>query len=106
MATITDDHVASVSLSDADRDPDAFAQKLGRSFEEYGFAIIADHAIPDELIHRAEDKAKAFFALPEDVKRKYLIPGGGGRSEERRVGKAGGSGWGPCQCKSDMVRVV
>ena len=78
MATITDDHIASVSLKAADRDPDGFAQKLGRSFEEYGFAIIADHGIPDELIHRAEDKAKAFFALPEEVKRNYLIPGGGG----------------------------
>ena len=32
----------------------------------------------DELIHRAEEKAKAFFALPEEVKRKYLIAGGGG----------------------------
>src|SRR6476661_7111895 len=77
MATITDDHIASVSLEDADSDPDGFAQKLGKSFEEYGFAIIADHGIPDELIQRAEEKAKAFFALPEDVKRKYLIPGGG-----------------------------
>ncbi|MFL6752976.1 MAG: isopenicillin N synthase family dioxygenase [Sphingomicrobium sp.] len=78
MATITADHIASVSLKDADRDADAFADKLGHSFEEYGFAIIADHGIPDELIHRAEDKAKAFFALPEPVKRKYLIEGGGG----------------------------
>jgi isopenicillin N synthase-like dioxygenase len=77
MATLTDD-IASVSLNDATRNPDGFAQKLGRSFEEYGFAIIADHGIPDELIRRAEDKAKAFFALPEEVKRKYLIPGGGG----------------------------
>jgi isopenicillin N synthase-like dioxygenase len=78
MATITNDEIASVSLEDADRDPDGFAQKLGRSFEDYGFAIIADHGIPDELIHRAEENAKAFFALPEEVKRKYLIPGGGG----------------------------
>jgi isopenicillin N synthase-like dioxygenase len=78
MATIADDHIASVSLKDADRDPDAFAQRLGRSFEEYGFAIIADHGIPDELIADAEAKAKAFFALPEEVKRKYHIAGGGG----------------------------
>ena len=74
MATITADHIASVSLKDADRNPDEFAEKLGRSFEDYGFAIIADHGIPDELIHRAEDKAKAFFALPEEVKRKYHHP--------------------------------
>jgi isopenicillin N synthase-like dioxygenase len=77
MATITDD-IASVSLSDATRDPAAFAERLGRSFENYGFAVIADHGIPAELIARAEEKAKAFFALPEEVKRRYLIAGGGG----------------------------
>ena len=79
MATITaDDHIASVSLTDADRNPDAFAQSIGHSFEDYGFAIIADHGIPDELIRRAEEKAREFFALPEDAKRKYHIEGGGG----------------------------
>ncbi len=78
MATITDDHIASVSLKDADRDPDGFAQQLGRSFEEYGFAIIADHGIPDALIQRAENEAKAFFALPDATKRAYHIEGGGG----------------------------
>jgi isopenicillin N synthase-like dioxygenase len=78
MATITADHIASVSLADARRDPEAFAQELGRSFEEYGFAVISDHGIPDELIERAEQKARAFFALPDEVKRQYHIPGGGG----------------------------
>jgi len=78
MSTITADNIASVSLIEADRDPEGFAEKLGKSFEEYGFAIIADHGIPDDLIHDAEDKAKAFFALPGEVKRKYAIPGGGG----------------------------
>ena len=79
MATITDDHIASVSLKDADRNPDAFANELGHSFEEYGFAVIADHGIPDDLIECAEEKSRAFFALPEAVKRKYLIEGGGGQ---------------------------
>jgi isopenicillin N synthase-like dioxygenase len=78
MATITDEHIASVSLTDADGDPDTFAEKLGHSFEEYGFAIIADHGIPDELIARAEQKSREFFALPEEVKRKYHVAGGGG----------------------------
>jgi isopenicillin N synthase-like dioxygenase len=79
MATISADHIASVSLQDADTAPQAFADRIGRSFEDYGFAIIADHGIPDELIQRAEDMSKAFFALPEAVKRKYLIEGGGGQ---------------------------
>jgi isopenicillin N synthase-like dioxygenase len=78
MSTITAEQIASVSLAEADRDPDAFAQKLGKSFEEYGFAIIADHGIPDELIARAEEKSKAFFALPDEAKRKYHIEGQGG----------------------------
>ncbi|WP_114952003.1 isopenicillin N synthase family dioxygenase [Sphingosinicella terrae] len=70
--------IASVSLADADRDPHAFAQRIGRSFEEYGFAIIADHGIPDDLIARAEEKARAFFALPDSVKRHYHLAGTGG----------------------------
>ncbi|HVF37358.1 MAG TPA: 2-oxoglutarate and iron-dependent oxygenase domain-containing protein, partial [Sphingomicrobium sp.] len=55
-----------------------FAQELGQSFVDYGFAIVRDHGIPQELIERAEQLSKQFFALPEEVKRKYLIPGGGG----------------------------
>ena len=78
MATITTDSIASVSLAEVDSDPQRFAQELGRSFEEYGFAVIADHGIPDALIRRAEEKAKAFFALPDEVKRKYHIAGQGG----------------------------
>jgi len=70
--------VASVSLSASDSDPEGFAKELGESFERYGFAIIADHGIPADLIARAEEKAKAFFALPEEVKRGYKVEGGGG----------------------------
>src|SRR3982751_5883132 len=70
--------VASVSLAASATDPLGFAEELGNSFERYGFAIIADHGIPADLIHRAEEKAKAFFALPEEVKRSYHITGGGG----------------------------
>ena len=54
------------------------ADELGRSFEEYGFAVIRDHGIPPGLIEKAEALSKEFFALPEEVKRAYHIPGGGG----------------------------
>ena len=75
---LTSDTVASVSLDDAERDPQAFADEIGRSFVDYGFAIIRDHGIPQDLIDDAEEKAKAFFALPEEVKRGYKIEGSGG----------------------------
>ena len=75
---LTTDHIAAVSLKDADRDPQGFAEELGSSFVEYGFAIVRDHGIPQQLIDRAEQMSKQFFALPEDVKKKYLIAGSGG----------------------------
>ena len=78
MASAALQSIASLSLLDWDRDPDQFAKALGRSFEDYGFAIIRDHGIAGELISLAEDKAKAFFALPEPIKRKYFVEGGGG----------------------------
>ena len=54
------------------------SEELGRSFEEYGFAVIRDHGIPLELIDRAEAMSKAFFALPAEVKQTYKVEGGGG----------------------------
>ena len=79
MATTLDRPVVpTVSLADEARDPDAFAQALGSSFERYGFAIVADHGVPAEVIAEAEAKARAFFALPEEVKRLYHLAGTGG----------------------------
>jgi isopenicillin N synthase-like dioxygenase len=70
--------IASLSLQEADRDPQSFAQRLGHSFEEFGFAIVSDHGIPEPLIRSAEEKARAFFALPEETKRRYSIRAAGG----------------------------
>jgi len=79
MSTLADaPAIASLSLNAASRDPEGFAAEIGASFERFGFAIVADHGIPPDLIGRAEDMAKAFFALPEDVKRSYHVKGGGG----------------------------
>lgn len=69
------DTIASVSLSEP---LDTFSRQLGNSFEEYGFAIIRDHGIPQDLIDAAEAKSREFFALPDAVKRAYHIPGTGG----------------------------
>lgn len=67
--------IASVSLA---QPLDSIADELGRSFSEYGFAVVRDHGIPQELIDRAEATSRAFFALPDAVKRSYKIEGGGG----------------------------
>ena len=67
--------IASVSIA---RPLAEVADELGRSFREYGFAVIRDHGIPAELIAEAEALSKRFFALPDEVKRQYHVPGGGG----------------------------
>ncbi len=67
--------IASVSLA---QPLETIADELGRSFAEYGFAVVRDHGIPQALIDEAEAVSKAFFALPDSVKRAYKIEGGGG----------------------------
>ena len=61
------------------RAPDAFAEALGRAFEETGFAVIRDHGVDPAVIDRALLAAKAFFALPVEAKRAYHAPDGAGQ---------------------------
>jgi isopenicillin N synthase-like dioxygenase len=67
-----------ISLTQETRDPMGFASALGASFERYGFAVVADHGIDQAMLERANAASRAFFALPEAVKHKYHIKGGGG----------------------------
>ena len=77
-AAPTTAEVPTLSLADQTRDPAAFATAFGASFERYGFAIVADHGVAQDLIARAWDETAAFFALPDDEKRGYFVAGGGG----------------------------
>ncbi len=67
--------IASISLA---RPTEDIADDIGASFAEFGFAIVRDHAISQDLIDRAELLARQFFDLPDDAKRAYHIEGGGG----------------------------
>lgn len=71
--------IPTLSLSDLDRDPDGFARAFGDSFRTYGFAVVADHGIDPALVQRGWDATAAFFALPEEVKRRYAGVRGGAR---------------------------
>ena len=57
---------------------DAFVAELGAAYREWGFAGIRGHGIPVEQIDASYEVFKRFFALPEDVKRRYHVAGGGG----------------------------
>ncbi|MEM9938048.1 MAG: 2-oxoglutarate and iron-dependent oxygenase domain-containing protein [Pseudomonadota bacterium] len=58
-------------------DKQAFSDALGRSFRETGFAVIDQHPLDLNVIHRALKSSKDFFALPEEVKEKYHDAAGG-----------------------------
>ena len=67
--------IASVSIA---RPLTDVAEDLRTSFAEFGFAVIRDHGIGADLIARAEEKSREFFALPEETKRQYILKDGGG----------------------------
>ncbi len=56
----------------------SFTKALGDSFARFGFAVVADHGLDQARVDDAMADAKAFFALPEAVKRSYQTPGSAG----------------------------
>lgn len=64
-----------LSLAD---EPGRFAAAIGASFREHGFALVTDHGLDAALVARAWDLTEQLFALPEQEKRRYLLPGLGG----------------------------
>lgn len=71
--------ITPIPLSLVESDLVAAAAGFGDAFARTGFAVVSDHGIDQGLIDRAMAATKAFFALPEDVKRRFVVPGGGGQ---------------------------
>ena len=59
-------------------DRDRFVDELGAAYREWGFAGIRNHGIAQSLIDDAYAAFQRYFALPEGIKKKYHVPGGGG----------------------------
>jgi len=70
----------------------AFAKAFGDSFKETGFAIISDHTIPQGVIAGANAALKAYFALPEDIKRAYSDPDDGYQRGHSPIGTENAKG--------------
>lgn len=73
------DALSALSMHARSADPAGFARAIGESYARYGFAVICDHGLDAALIARALDATKAFFALPDSVKRRYHVAGGAGQ---------------------------
>ena len=70
--------IPTLDITRLDSDRDAFVADLGTAYRRWGFAGIRNHGIAQADIDAAYAAFKAFFALPEEIKLKYHVPGGGG----------------------------
>ncbi|MCR8557018.1 isopenicillin N synthase family oxygenase [Mucilaginibacter sp. BJC16-A38] len=52
-----------------------FSDDIGKAFNQTGFVTITNHGLDKALIDKLYDDVKALFALPDDIKSKYEIPG-------------------------------
>lgn len=72
------EHIPTVDLNDYlhgdDQQKHAFVKALGDSFSDIGFAIVANHGVPADLIERAYASFMRFFSLEDTIKRKYEDP--------------------------------
>ncbi|RPE81405.1 isopenicillin N synthase family dioxygenase [Vulcaniibacterium tengchongense] len=78
MSQIPTLDISRFDRSRPDEERRAFVAELGAAYREWGFAGIRGHGIPERLVADAYDAFQRFFALPDGVKRKYHVPGGGG----------------------------
>ena len=70
--------IPTLDITRFDSDREAFVAELGAAYRQWGFAGIRNHGIPQADIDAAYEAFKAFFALPEEVKKQYHVAGGGG----------------------------
>ena len=67
-----------ISRFDDPAQREAFVAELGAAYREWGFAGVRGHGIPQAQVARSYDVFQRLFALPDEVKRKYHVAGGGG----------------------------
>ncbi|MCE2998023.1 MAG: hypothetical protein LW863_20670, partial [Flammeovirgaceae bacterium] len=79
MPDILYDEVPSLDLADfTGGDPakkKKFVSNLGEAYNNIGFVAIRNHYLTDDLSAQLYDMIKKFFALPDEVKKKYEIEG-------------------------------
>jgi isopenicillin N synthase-like dioxygenase len=79
MADILYDTIPSLDLADfTSGNPDRkkkFVKELGEAYNNIGFVAIRNHYLTDELSEKLYTTIKKFYALPDEVKQQYEIPG-------------------------------
>jgi len=79
MSTILYDEVPSLDLRDFTQGDktkrDKFVADLGAAYNNIGFVAIKGHYLNDDSSKKLYDAIKKFYALPDEVKKKYEVPG-------------------------------
>lgn len=79
MADILFDEIPSLDLADfTSGDPqrkNKFVQQLGEAYNSIGFVAVKNHYLTDDLSAKLYATIKGFYALPDEAKQKYEIPG-------------------------------
>jgi isopenicillin N synthase-like dioxygenase len=70
-----------------------FSDDIGKAFNETGFVTITNHGLNKQLIDKLYEDIKALFALPDDIKAKYEIPGLAGQRGYTGKGKETAKGF-------------
>ena len=61
------------NLSQDETDRKTMADQLRQAFITAGFAAVVNHNITQDAVEKIWKKMDSFFALPNDVKEKYLV---------------------------------
>lgn len=69
------------------KDQSHFVKEFGTGLHEYGFVIIEGHGVAPSLIQDCYGKTKAFFNLSTEVKKQYIVAGGGGQRGYTAMGQ-------------------
>jgi isopenicillin N synthase-like dioxygenase len=73
------DQIPSLDLADFNSNDPArkkkFVEELGAAYHSIGFVAIRGHYLTDDLTEGLYSTIKRFFALPDNIKQKYEIPG-------------------------------
>ena len=62
-------------IDGSDSEKKEFVQEIGKAFHEVGFVGVVNHGVPTEIVDNFYHSSKAFFSLPVDKKRTYLLDG-------------------------------
>ncbi|MBT5241885.1 MAG: isopenicillin N synthase family oxygenase [Rhodospirillaceae bacterium] len=71
--------VPTVDAQNLGTDLHAFSKALGQAWTETGFVAVTNHGIDTTVIDSCIKVSRDFFALPDVVKMKYRVVGGGGQ---------------------------